>query len=574
MTSNTSMKKKKSGLVPKSVSDSEALDNAVGANAAWLPSSKQEDLVHTKNNQNEVLRKTLNHSELQIRQEKIWLKNVTEADKDQPIRRDCYDRQTLNQKQQEANNRQGYLTLSVNSGMEEIRRTKRRSQRVRKKGAPNGTEGSRHKRPTANAGNLEAGTPPTVTSMVQDSSTRTHTMGPRGGHGQVRGQRWSNPAEDWGSSYHTCHRSLTESLTEYHVHSRDFTLPRDRPVPPAVHRSITDTDIRQKPNLRSTSFGRFDALRHPQSPSKPEENSAAEDGSAAPDGCNQGRHGGLGKKMKSMYRIMGRKHVKSFSEETADENDRTRNAETESTEKHSVNASNSLESLCSGQSSTSGVTSSSDGSGTRDSLRLEEETPSSRLFCGRARVHTDFVPSPYDTDSLKLKVGDIINIISKPPMGIWTGLLNNKVGSFKFIYADVLPEKEEKEEEEEPAKKRPQRICRKPQPRSLLELLEQLQLEDYASSLLINGYQTVEDLRHLKERHLTELNIVNPEHRYRLLAAAQFHYQAGGDDVGECKGNKEDEEKDCPRDSGCFIPSECPDNKEDVESQAADTPVY
>lgn len=25
-------------------------------------------------------------------------------------------------------------------------------------------------------------------------------------------------------------------------------------------------------------------------------------------------------------------------------------------------------------------------------------------FCGRARVHTDFDPSPYDTDSLKLKV--------------------------------------------------------------------------------------------------------------------------------------------------------------------------
>lgn len=51
-----------------------------------------------------------------------------------------------------------------------------------------------------------------------------------------------------------------------------------------------------------------------------------------------------------------------------------------------------------------GVTSESNGSGQRDSLRLEEDGSYHGQFCGRARVHTDFVPSPYDTDSLKLKV--------------------------------------------------------------------------------------------------------------------------------------------------------------------------
>lgn len=34
----------------------------------------------------------------------------------------------------------------------------------------------------------------------------------------------------------------------------------------------------------------------------------------------------------------------------------------------------------------------------------DEEPPYRGPFCGRARVHTDFTPSPYDTDSLKLKV--------------------------------------------------------------------------------------------------------------------------------------------------------------------------
>lgn len=39
----------------------------------------------------------------------------------------------------------------------------------------------------------------------------------------------------------------------------------------------------------------------------------------------------------------------------------------------------------------------------------EDEMPYRGPFCGRALVHTDFTPSPYDTDSLKLKV-------SPPPL--------------------------------------------------------------------------------------------------------------------------------------------------------------
>lgn len=40
--------------------------------------------------------------------------------------------------------------------------------------------------------------------------------------------------------------------------------------------------------------------------------------------------------------------------------------------------------------------------------------------------------------------------------------------------------------------------------------------------MLLNGYQTVEDLRDLKEKHLIELNVTDPEHRHRLLLAAEY----------------------------------------------------
>lgn len=72
-----------------------------------------------------------------------------------------------------------------------------------------------------------------------------------------------------------------------------------------------------------------------------------------------------------------------------------------------------------------------------------------------------------------LQKGDIIDIISKPPMGTWMGLLNNKVGTFKFIYVDVLNEEEEKP-------KRPTRRRRKgrpPQPKSVEDLLDRINLK-------------------------------------------------------------------------------------------------
>lgn len=74
---------------------------------------------------------------------------------------------------------------------------------------------------------------------------------------------------------------------------------------------------------------------------------------------------------------------------------------------------------------------------------------------------------------LGLQKGDIIDIISKPPMGTWMGLLNNKVGTFKFIYVDVLNEEEEKPKR--PTRRR--RKSRPPQPKSVEDLLDRINLK-------------------------------------------------------------------------------------------------
>ncbi|KAI1895724.1 hypothetical protein AGOR_G00109190 [Albula goreensis] len=199
----------------------------------------------------------------------------------------------------------------------------------------------------------------------------------------------------------------------------------------------------------------------------------------------------------------------------------------------------------SGQSSTSGQTVSTTDSlaSNRESVKSEDgdEDPAYKgPFCGRARVHTDFTPSPYDTDSLKLREGDVIDIISKPPMGTWTGLLNQKVGTFKFIYVDILGEEEEKPKQAV----RRRRKSRLPKPTSVEELLVRVNLKEHMPTFLFNGYEDLDTFRLLEKEDLDELDIRDPQHRAVLLTAVELlqEYETGDSD-SESGGVSDSQEK-------------------------------
>ncbi|XP_076131350.1 SAM domain-containing protein SAMSN-1b [Alosa pseudoharengus] len=347
-----------------------------------------------------------------------------------------------------------------------------------------------------------------------------------------------------------------------------------------LHRKPSNASDKPKNKpRRSSSFGKFDTFRHQARQSKPDENTvtvSSAEPAETPD-VDQARQGTIGQKMKAismtMRKRMGRKYIKALSEEAGEDTGGDHQTEGDAgtgtalakAHRTSSNSLESLYSLHSGQSSSSGITSGSEGSSNRGSVRLEEEVPYTGQFCGRARVHTDFLPSPYDTESLRLKVGDVIQVISKPAMGIWTGLLNGRVGSFKFIYVDVLVETEPEPHRRATSQGR----RRRPRPNTLLELLACLNLEEHASSLMLNGYQTVDDLKELKEQHLIELNMTDPEHRHRLLAATECLHEPEPNALKDGEASEEPtspseaqeaESKDCPRDSGCYIPSDVSDS--------------
>ncbi|KFV80236.1 SAM and SH3 domain-containing protein 3, partial [Struthio camelus australis] len=173
-------------------------------------------------------------------------------------------------------------------------------------------------------------------------------------------------------------------------------------------------------------------------------------------------------------------------------------------------------------------------------------------------------PSPRPQPISLAQKGDIIGIIEKPPVGTWTGLLNNKVGSFKFIYVDVIPE------ETTPARKsRGHSKSKRPKPKTLHELLERINLQEHTSTLLLNGYQTLEDFKELRETHLNELNITDPQHRAKLLTAAELllDYDTASEteegDSSEAQPSPIEPKGDIPRDSGCFEGSETLDGSRD-----------
>ncbi|XP_040917418.1 SAM and SH3 domain-containing protein 1 isoform X2 [Toxotes jaculatrix] len=366
-------------------------------------------------------------------------------------------------------------------------------------------------------------------------------------------------------------------------------------------RSVTDGELRHRilsplsHHGRACSFGGFDltsrsvhAIPSDSGTKKDGDGGGVRDAVKSPPTSRIS----LGKKVKSVRETM-RKHISkryhcSLSEQSSPDHisscPHSPQIDSDSLEKPKLKPGGSVESLrssLSGQSSMSGQTvgTTDSSNSNRESVKSEDgeedELPYRGPFCGRALVHTDFTPSPYDTDSLKLKSGDVIDIISKPPMGTWMGMLNGKVGTFKFIYVDVL-----NEEEMKPKKTRRRRRARQPKPTSVEELLDRINLKEHLPTFLFNGYEDLDTFKLLEEEDLDELNIRDPQHRAVLLTAVELlqEYDGSSDpERGSQSGGSQEKllldrrglMGDSPRDSGCYESNENLENGRDKKASSA-----
>ncbi|XP_031703174.1 SAM and SH3 domain-containing protein 1 isoform X2 [Anarrhichthys ocellatus] len=368
-----------------------------------------------------------------------------------------------------------------------------------------------------------------------------------------------------------------------------------------IARSVTDGELRHRilsQHGRACSFGGFDLTNRSLHAVISNDDNMNKDGDGVRDPIKSPTTSriSLGKKVKSVRETM-RKHISkryhcSLSEQSSPDRicscPHSPQTDSDSVEKPKLKPGGSVESLrssLSGQSSMSGQTvgTTDSSNSNRESVKSEDgeedELPYRGPFCGRALVQTDFTPSPYDTDSLKLKSGDVIDVISKPPMGTWMGMLNGKVGTFKFIYVDVL-----NEEEVKPKKTRRRRKARQPKPTSVEELLDRINLKEYLPTFLFNGYEDLDTFKLLEEEDLDELNIRDAQHRAVLLTAVELlqEYDGGSGSSDPERGSQSggSQEKlllldrrglagDSPRDSGCYESNENLENGRDKKTSSS-----
>ncbi|XP_049832873.1 uncharacterized protein LOC126273339 isoform X5 [Schistocerca gregaria] len=203
---------------------------------------------------------------------------------------------------------------------------------------------------------------------------------------------------------------------------------------------------------------------------------------------------------------------------------------------------------------------------------------------GRARALVDYTPSPYDKDALRFKKGDIIDIVTMNPSGLWKGILHNKVGTFKFINVEVLTEKGRSSKRHHSSGKYSHHcVSAKGKPHSVEDLLRRINLEEHISVFVLNGYEDLELFKDLEGEDLDYLGINNPEHRAKILTAVELLHDYDSpespvdtdeedqnssteDDAGsisqhsECSTSQFSSNSKCssfqrlqfPRDSGCY----------------------
>ncbi|XP_026850332.1 uncharacterized protein LOC6588320 isoform X2 [Drosophila persimilis] len=233
----------------------------------------------------------------------------------------------------------------------------------------------------------------------------------------------------------------------------------------------------------------------------------------------------------------------------------------------------------------------------RTSMAVHSSSGSS--IC-KAKALVDSLPNPYDKEALKFKKGELIDVLSMNASGIWKGRCHGRVGHFKFINVEVLPEQRLKNSSSKTLAPG-SRLgggnngsagnssangsnnggggggCGGG-PSSVEDLLVRIGLKEYTSVFVLNGYEDLELFKELEPADLDYLGILNQEHRAKLLTAVQLLHDIECSDVDIAGSSSENDEarlnninkkhgaspfgrRHFPRDSGCYEGSPLPSSQ-------------
>ncbi|XP_043070967.1 uncharacterized protein LOC6567925 isoform X3 [Drosophila grimshawi] len=214
---------------------------------------------------------------------------------------------------------------------------------------------------------------------------------------------------------------------------------------------------------------------------------------------------------------------------------------------------------------------------------ISAEDRSSLATICKAKALVDSLPNPYDKEALKFKKGELIDVLSMNASGIWKGRCHGRVGHFKFINVEVLPEQRMKNSSSKTLAPT-SRLANSNNgsgnsgPISVEDLLMRIGLKEYTSVFVLNGYEDLELFKELEPADLDYLGILSQEHRAKLLTAVQLLHDIECSDVDIAGSSSENDEarlnninkkhgaspfgrRHFPRDSGCYEGSPLPSSQ-------------
>lgn len=149
-------------------------------------------------------------------------------------------------------------------------------------------------------------------------------------------------------------------------------------------------------------------------------------------------------------------------------------------------------------------------------------------FIGRARALVNYIPSPYDRDALRFNRGDTIDIISMNPSGLWRGKSQGRVGHFKFINVELLPDRQSRSQRRHERLSNRDTVTMLPTvasqgpPKSVEDLLKRIGLEEHLSVFVLNGYEELENFQDMDESELDYLGITDVQQRAKIMTAVEM----------------------------------------------------
>jgi hypothetical protein len=145
--------------------------------------------------------------------------------------------------------------------------------------------------------------------------------------------------------------------------------------------------------------------------------------------------------------------------------------------------------------------------------RSEDVVISEKQAVGVGVALCDNNPSPYDREGLPFRAGDRVEILAMNPNGMWRGRVRGREGTFKFIHVKLLDKNCPPKRHASSSRGGAADYL------EVSQVLREAGLSHLAPLFILNGYETMEELRGITSSELDYLGVSEEAHG-RICAAA------------------------------------------------------